>query len=170
MEIEVLQKRLSKALNTVSRVAVSTRAGLPILSNVLLRAEKKQLILTATNLEIATVEYVNAEVKKSGTITVPAKLIAEFVSNLPSEETVKLKAKGDKLTISAGKYKSTINGILADDFPREWVGTRIRHSVPPKGCGAAAITNDFVASNAIVLVTGNTHITSTYVALRGSDG
>ena len=117
MEIEVLQKRLSKALNTVSRVAVSTRAGLPILSNVLLRAEKKQLILTATNLEIATVEYVNAEVKKSGTITVPAKLIAEFVSNLQSEETVKLKAKGDKLTISAGKYKSTINGILADDFP-----------------------------------------------------
>ena len=117
MEIEVLQKRLSKALNVVSRVAASTRAGLPILSNVLLRAEEKQLVLIATNLELATVEYVNAEAKKSGTITVPAKLLAEFVSNLPADEMVKLKANGDKLTISAGKYKSTINGILADDFP-----------------------------------------------------
>lgn len=117
MEIEVLQKRLSKALNVVSRVAASTRAGLPILSNVLLRAEEKQLTLMATNLELATVEYVNAETKSNGTITVPAKLMAEFVNNLPSDETIKLKAKGDKLTISAGKYKSTINGILADDFP-----------------------------------------------------
>lgn len=117
MEIEVLQKRLSKALNTVSRVAASTRAGLPILSNVLLKAEDKQLILIATNLELATVEYVNAEAKKNGTITVPARLLAEFVSNLPSDETVKLKAKDSKLIISAGKYKSTINGILADDFP-----------------------------------------------------
>ena len=90
---------------------------MPILSNVLLRAEEKQLTLMATNLELATVEYVNAETKSNGTITVPAKLMAEFVNNLPSDETIKLKAKGDKLTISAGKYKSTINGILADDFP-----------------------------------------------------
>lgn len=117
MEIEVLQDRLTKALNTVSRVAASTKAGLPILSNILLRAEEKQLTLTATNLELATVEFVNAECKKSGIITVPARLLAEFVANLPRGEKVLLKSKDDKLTISAGKYKSIINGILADDFP-----------------------------------------------------
>ena len=116
MEIEVLQDRLAKALAVVSRVAASTKTGLPILSNVLLRAEEKQLTLIATNMELATVEYVNAKAKKNGTITVPAKLLAEFVSNLP-KEPVTLKTNGDKLTISAGKYKSTINGILADDFP-----------------------------------------------------
>ena len=117
MEVEVLQERLSKALNIVSRVAASTKAGLPILSNILLRADGKELVLTATNLELATVDFVNTEVKNSGTITVPAKLIAEFVSNLPRGEKVLLKSKDDKLMISAGKYKSTINGILADDFP-----------------------------------------------------
>ena len=53
----------------------------------------------------------------------------------------------------AVRNTKTLTYILADDFPREWVGTRIRHSVPLYGCGAAAITNDFVASNAIVLVT-----------------
>lgn len=116
MEIEVLQDRLAKALNIVSRVAASTKAGLPILSNVLLRAEENQLTLTATDLNLATVVYVNAKAKKKGTITVPAKLLSEFVSNLPKED-VKLVAKDEKLTISAGKYKSTINGILADDFP-----------------------------------------------------
>ena len=116
MEVEVLQERLAKALSIVSRVAASTKAGLPILSNVLLRAEGKQLTLTATNLELATVEYVNAKIKKEGTITVPARLLADFVSNLPKEE-IKIITSGEKLTISAGKYKSVINGILADDFP-----------------------------------------------------
>ena len=116
MEVEVLQDRLAKALNAVSRVAASSKAGLPILSNVLLRAEKNQLILTATNMELATVQYISAEIKNEGTVTVPAKLLAEFISALP-RETVKLKASGDKVVVSAGKYKSTINGILADDFP-----------------------------------------------------
>lgn len=117
MEVEVLQERLAKALNIVSRVAASTKAGLPILSNILLRASDRQLTLTATNLELATVDFVNAEVKTGGTITVPAKLIAEFVSNLPKGEKVLFKSKDEKLMVSAGKYKSTINGILADDFP-----------------------------------------------------
>ena len=116
MEVEVLQDRLAKALNAVSRVAASTKAGLPILTNVLLRAEGNQLTLTATNMELATVEFVTAKVVKSGTITVPAKLLAEFVSALPKEPVV-IKVNSDKVTISAGKYKSTINGILADDFP-----------------------------------------------------
>ncbi|MBR3176431.1 DNA polymerase III subunit beta [Candidatus Saccharibacteria bacterium] len=116
MKVEVLQDRLAKALSVVSRVAASTKAGLPILSNVLLRAEGKQLTLTATNLELATVEYVNAKVIKEGTITVPARLLADFISNLP-KETITLDVDGEKLTVSAGKYKSTINGILADDYP-----------------------------------------------------
>lgn len=116
MEVEVSQERLAKALSVVSRVAASVKAGLPILSNVLLRAEKNQLTLTATNLELATVEYVNVKTTKEGIITVPAKLLSEFISNLPKED-IKLTVKEEKLTIAAGKYKSTINGISADDFP-----------------------------------------------------
>lgn len=116
MKVEVLQDRLAKALSIVSRVAASTKAGLPILSNVLLRADDKQLVLTATNLELATVVYVNAKASKTGTITVPAKLLSNFVSNLP-KETINLSTDGEKLTIEAGGYKSLMNGIAADDFP-----------------------------------------------------
>lgn len=117
MEIEVIQERLAKALNIVSRVAATTRAGLPILSNVLLRADGNQLSLTATNLELATVDFLAAQVKKPGTITVPAKLLAEFITNLPKGTNINLLAKDNKLIITANKYKSTINGIAADDFP-----------------------------------------------------
>lgn len=116
MEVEVQQGRLAKALSNMSKIAASTKAGLPILSNVLLRANENQLILTATNLEIAIVEYISSKVINAGTITVPAKLIADFVSNLPKDD-VKMKANGDKMVISCGSYKSTINGILADDYP-----------------------------------------------------
>lgn len=116
MKVEVLQERLAKALNIVSRVAASTKAGLPILSNILIRADGKQLILTATNLELATVEYVNAKILEEGTITVPARLLASFISNLP-KGTVKLSVKDSKLTIEADQYKSIMNGMAADDYP-----------------------------------------------------
>ena len=117
MEIIVLQERLAKALNIVSRVAAGTKATLPILSNILMRAEKNKLSLTATNLELATVDFLSAKIEHDGVITVPAKLLAEFVSNLPKGLDVTLITKDNKLTVIAGKYKSVINGIAADDFP-----------------------------------------------------
>lgn len=117
MEITIIQKRLAKALSIMSRVALNSRTGLPILNNVLLRAEGNQLTLTATNLELATVSYLTAKVEKEGTITVPARLMAEFVANLPKDDDVNISTKDGKMTVSAGKYKSTINGIAADDFP-----------------------------------------------------
>ena len=117
MEVKILQERLARALNIVSRVAASTRAALPILSNILIRAEGTKLTLTATNLELATVNYLSAKVGKEGTITVPAKLLAEFVSNLPKGIDVEMVVRDNKLTVKAGQYKSVMNGIVADDFP-----------------------------------------------------
>ena len=117
MEIEVTQEKLSKALSAVSRVAAGARATLPILSNVLIRASDNKVSLTATNLEMAVVEYVPVSSAKNGAITVPARLLAEFVGNLPRGEKITLKAEGAKLNVSAGKYTSVINGMTADDFP-----------------------------------------------------
>lgn len=117
MKIKVLQERLAKALNIVSRVAANTRTALPVLNNILLRADGNTLSLTATNLELATVDYLAAKIEKEGTITVPAKLLAEFVSNLPKGIDVEMEVKDSKLNIKAGKYKSILNGIAADDFP-----------------------------------------------------
>lgn len=115
MELSVTQENLTRALSAVSRVA-SSKAGLPILSNILLRTEGNRLLVAATNLEIAATYYIGAKVAKQGQITLPARLVSEFVSNLP-KDTVDLSTKNTHMTIASGTYTSTVNGVDADDFP-----------------------------------------------------
>lgn len=115
MDIEVTQENLAKALGNVSRVA-SSKAGLPILDNVLLRVSGNQLFIAATNLELAASQMIGAKVVKPGSITVPAKLITEFVQNLP-KEVVSLKVKDNHLSVKAGGFHSTINGVSDEEFP-----------------------------------------------------
>ncbi|MBQ3326055.1 DNA polymerase III subunit beta [Candidatus Saccharibacteria bacterium] len=117
MEIEVTQEKLSKALNLVSRIAVGAKSTLPILANVLIRVEKNKVSLITTNLDMAIIDFVPVISAKDGVITVPARLLSEFVQNLPSKEKITITQDGSKVKISAGKYSSVINGIAADDFP-----------------------------------------------------
>lgn len=115
MELSVTQENLSRALAAASRVA-STKTQLPILSNILLRTDSSRLLVAATNLEIATTQHIGAKIAKPGSITIPAKLVAEFVSQLP-KGPVELSVKDDHLRITAGGFNSVINGIASDDFP-----------------------------------------------------
>ena len=66
---------------------------------------------------MAIIDYLPVSSSEDGVITVPAKLLAEFINNLPKGESIEFSTKDTKLTISAGKYSSIINGALADDFP-----------------------------------------------------
>lgn len=115
MKLSVTQENLSKALGVVGRVA-SGKTPLPILNNILLRTDNNRLLMAATNLEIAITHHIGARVESNGAITVPARLMSEFISNLP-RGTVDLQADGTKLHISSGSYKSTIHGISSEDFP-----------------------------------------------------
>lgn len=115
MELSVTQENLARALSAVGRVATN-KAGLPILSNILLRTEGNRLLVAATNLEIAATYYIGAKVAKQGVITLPARLVAEFVSSLP-KGTVDLSVKGTRMTIASGNYTSVVNGVDADEFP-----------------------------------------------------
>lgn len=115
MELTVTQENFARALSAVGRVA-SGKTQLPILSNILLRTDGSRLLIAATNLEIATTQYIGAKIAKGGAITVPARLISEFVSSLP-KDTIELKVVGENIHLTSGKYHSVINGVIADDFP-----------------------------------------------------
>ncbi len=115
MDLQVTQENLSKALNTVARIAGS-RSTLPILSNVLIKTIDNRLSISATNLDIAITELIGAKVTKEGSLTIPARLAQEFISNLPSG-TISVKQEDHKLHIESGNYDSTINGVAADEFP-----------------------------------------------------
>lgn len=115
MKLTIKQDKIAKALASAGRVA-TTKAGLPILSNILLRTNGGHLVVAATDLEIASTHTVTADIETQGEITVPAKLISEFISNLPRSE-VSIEVKGTRVSISSGGYSSVINGIDATDFP-----------------------------------------------------
>jgi DNA polymerase-3 subunit beta len=115
MKLQVTQENLTRALGAVARVA-NSRGTLPILANVLVKTSNNRLSLSATNLDIAITQYIGAKVEQEGSITVPARLMQEFISSLPSG-VINLELDETKLKISTDQYHSTVNGILADDFP-----------------------------------------------------
>ncbi len=115
MKLQVTQENLNKALSSVSRVA-SSRSTLPILANVLIKTNNNLLSISATNLNIAITHSIGAKVATKGSITVPAKLMQEFIASLPAG-VIDLELDGTKLKISTEKYNSTINGIISDDYP-----------------------------------------------------
>ncbi len=83
MELQVTQENLSRALNSVSRVA-NSRGTLPILANILLKTVDNRLSIAATNLDIAITHYIGSKVVTPGAITVPARLTQDFITSLPS--------------------------------------------------------------------------------------
>jgi DNA polymerase-3 subunit beta len=115
MKLQVTQENLAKALNTVARVA-NTRGTLPILSNVMLKTSNNRLSIAATNLDIAITHFIGSKIDQEGAITVPARLMQDFITNLP-DSVLKLNLEANKLHISTDQYNSTINGVSAEDFP-----------------------------------------------------
>jgi DNA polymerase-3 subunit beta len=117
MKLSCLQQNLNKGLGIVSR-AVATRSTLPITQNILLTAEPSRLKLAATNLEMATTCWIGAKVEQEGSITVPARLLIDFINSLPSDLVeITLPAKSHTTELKSGRFEAHINGIDAEDFP-----------------------------------------------------
>src|ERR1700759_2977157 len=115
MKLQVTQENLNKALSAVARIAKS-RPTLPILSNVVIKTIDNRLSVAATNLDIAITEYIGAKITDQGAITLPARLMQDFIGSLPSG-VINLELTDNKLHIEAGQYHSTINGTPAEEYP-----------------------------------------------------
>lgn len=115
MKLSLTQDNLHKALAAVGRV-VGSRTSLPVLANVLLTTDANRLRLSTTNLEIGINYWVGAKVEREGSITVPARLLAEYIANLPPE-TLHLEVEKQILHVSAQHNESHMNGIDAEEFP-----------------------------------------------------
>lgn len=115
MKLKVTQENLNKALGLVARVA-STRGTLPILSNVLLKIDGNRLNVSATNLDIAISCELGAQVQAAGSLTIPARLLQDFVNSLPAG-VIELEQDEQRLKITTDSYKSVINGVSAEEFP-----------------------------------------------------
>lgn len=110
------QKDIEYALNVVDK-AISPNNTLPVLNNVLLKAEGKKVYFFATNLEIAISCYISADVRSEGAITVPAKLLTSYISLLNNEKVELSLSEGVTLSINSTSSSTKIKCISADEFP-----------------------------------------------------
>ncbi len=117
MQLNCLQENLSHGLGVVQR-AVATRTTLPITQHVLMATDEGRLRLSATNLEIAISTWVGAEIQDEGTITVPARLLTDFVNSLNRQPiAIKTTSAGKGIEVTGAGVEATINGADANEFP-----------------------------------------------------
>lgn len=117
MKVSSLQENLNKGLSIVGR-AVPARSTLPQASHVLLQTDEGRLKLVATDLTIATSCWIGAQVEEEGEITVPARLLTDFVASLPNEKIdLSVPSRQRQLHISCARNEASMAGMDAADFP-----------------------------------------------------
>jgi len=143
MKLSCLQENLNRGLGVVGR-AVAVRTTLPIANNVLLATDQARLKLVATNLEIAISCWLGAKVEEEGAITVPARLLTEFVNSLPNDRIdISLSPRTKTLGLKCARFEARISGVDAKDFPPiptvdEGITTRIEVEALRQGISQVA--------------------------------
>jgi len=116
MNLTIAKEKLIHGLQSVQNV-VSTRTTLPILSNVLMKAEDNKVEFTATDLDVTISCTVDASVKKKGATTIPVKRFFGIVRELASPEIELEVDDKSACSVRAGASFYKINGLAADEFP-----------------------------------------------------
>lgn len=116
MKGSFLQKNLVDGMAKVSHLANTEKGSLPILGNILLRAEKGLLYLVSTNLEIAIETYLGGKIKEQGSFTVPAALFYSHLNFLPND-SLSLEVQNNELCLEYKNGQTKIKGLPAEDFP-----------------------------------------------------
>lgn len=133
MKLVCAQRALAEGLAVVER-AVPSKSPLPVLSNILLATDEGRLKLVANNLEMAISAWVTADIADDGAVTLPARLLSDFVSTLTGGDMeMGLKPGTKTMQLKCGRYEANINGIDAEDFPAvPSVGDGPRSRVPAR--------------------------------------
>ena len=118
MRVTVERAALARSLNHVHRV-VERRTTIPILSNILVKADGQSLNLKATDLDIEVVETLPADVSQGGATTVPAHVVHDIVRKLPDGAQISLESGPDSssIVLSAGRARFSLQTLPESDFP-----------------------------------------------------
>jgi DNA polymerase-3 subunit beta len=116
MKFKINRDHFANGLTQVLNV-VGSKATMPILSNVLIEAEKDRLSLTTTNLDLGIRCRIKAEVKETGSVTLPVKRLASIVRELPNVDVTVDASPNHQVKVSSGGSNFRIMGIGKDEFP-----------------------------------------------------
>ncbi len=116
MKLVCTKENLKKGLFVVSRV-VGVGNPLQVLNNILVKTDQGRIKLSSTNLEIGVNTWVGGKIEEEGALTVPAKLINEYINNLPSEKVTLESIENSTLRLESENYHTNIKGLSHEDFP-----------------------------------------------------
>lgn len=117
MKIKVNKEEIQKAIATVSNI-VSSKATLPILSNILLETVEGGLRMNATDLDIGISCEFPVSVFEQGGITIPAKRLNDIVRELPNGDVHIMARKNNQIDIEGVNCKFKLNGLPKEEFPK----------------------------------------------------
>ncbi len=115
MKLSCTRDNLHRGLSITSHL-MTKNVNLPILQNVLMKADGGVIRFTSTNLEVAVHCVVRGKVDEPGEHTLPSKLFFDYVSLLPNE-IIHLETQDDHIHVACAGYKTKINGLNASEFP-----------------------------------------------------
>ncbi len=116
MKFKISHKKLLKALQKIQGI-IERREIKPILSNVLIRAEKNGVEINATNLEVSIKEFLEAEVFEKGSMVIDAKKTFEIIKEMPDKEIYFKRKENDWIEITADDIFFNVVGLDAKEFP-----------------------------------------------------
>ena len=116
MQFTVSQETLARPLQLVCSI-VERRSTLPILSNILLKAQGDKLTMTSTDMELEMIANLAVAVDEAGETTVSARKLLDIVRALPANATISFKAKDNKALVQAGKSRFSLATLSSSDFP-----------------------------------------------------
>lgn len=116
MRFTISREKLQEGLAAVA-ASIPTKTTLPVLANILVEATEKGIRLSGTDLDIAVMTEVAADVETPGAITIPAKKLSEIAKELPPAP-VRIAAAGEqRVTLDCGRSHFKILGLPRDEFP-----------------------------------------------------
>jgi len=116
MKVRLSRDEVTEALASIQQV-VPPKTTLPILSNLLIKAEDGRLYITATDLDISIRTSLEADVLEDGVTTIPARKFAEIVREFP-QEVFQLDESEDRITLTCGKGQYKLTGMDWEEFPK----------------------------------------------------
>ena len=94
----------------------SKSVSLPILKNIIIKAEGNIINMSATDLEVGVQWWGLAKIEEEGEVVIPASILSSFINFLP-DKIITLSSSGNNLEIECGEYKTQIKGFNSEDFP-----------------------------------------------------
>lgn len=116
MKFQIPRSVILKALQQLSGV-VERRQTLPVLGNILVKANDNHITLASTDLEVELIVSLDCEVEEQGEITIPARKWLDICRNLAEETTIAINISGEKAILQSGRSRFTLSTLPANEFP-----------------------------------------------------